>query len=66
MDGDAFLTIHGTNGTKTPSIKLIHKDPKRDLYEKGNIDNFTVISFNVGEISKINISHDGKSLFIMN
>lgn len=63
MDGDVFLTIYGTNGTKTPCLKLIHKDPKRDLYEKGNIDNFTLKSFNVGEISKINISHNGKGLF---
>ena len=45
---------------KTPPLKLVHKDPKRDLYEKGNIDNFTVMSFNIREITKINIYHDGK------
>ncbi len=46
---------------KTPSIRLVHDNPKRDLYEKGNTDNFNFISINVGEISKINVYHDGKS-----
>ena len=44
---------------KTP---LKNKIGDGNLFEKGKTDNFTLRGANVGEISKINLSHDGKGL----
>jgi hypothetical protein len=44
----------------TPRVELKGTKSGGDPFEKGKTDKFQIRSANVGEISKINISHDGK------
>jgi hypothetical protein len=58
-----FIIIYGKNGKSTQKLKLAQKEGDGNPFEKGKTDLFKLHSTNVGEISKINISHDGKGLF---
>ncbi len=58
-DANVFIIIYGEN-TKTEKIPL--KKDSGDPFEKGQTDLIIIKGLNVGEIKKINISHDGKSI----
>jgi lipoxygenase homology domain-containing protein 1 len=58
-DANVFIIIYGEN-TKTEKIPL--KKDSGDPFEKGKTDIIKMKGLNVGEIKKINISHDGKSI----
>jgi hypothetical protein len=62
-DANVFIIIYGNNGKSTPKLKLAKKEGSGDSFEKGKKDLFKFRSTNVGEISKINISHDGKGIY---
>ncbi|CAF0922726.1 unnamed protein product, partial [Brachionus calyciflorus] len=58
-DANVFINIHGTKG-ETGKIQLESSSTNKNPFEKGKLDIFQSKSRNVGEINKINISHDGK------
>ena len=58
-DANVFLIIYGDKG-QTNKIPLNKSLSNKNPFEKGTKDLFKVIISSVGEISKINISHDGK------
>jgi lipoxygenase homology domain-containing protein 1 len=60
-DSNVFINIHGEN-KETGKIMLKETTTNKNPFEKGKIDIFNIIAANVGEIKKINISHDGKIL----
>lgn len=56
-DAKLFIRLHGTKGS-SPYIEL---DNKKDNFEKGDYDTFTVeSSFNLGTIKKIRIGHQNQ------
>lgn len=58
-DANVFINIYGTKG-ETGKIQLESSSTNKNPFEKGKLDIFQSKSRNVGEIKKINISHDGK------
>ncbi len=59
-DAKVYLIIYGKDGRMTSRVELKETKPGVNSFEKGKTDNFQIRSANVGEIGKINISHDGK------
>ena len=57
-DAKVYIIIYGEK-EQTEKINL-SKD--KDPFEKGKEDSFKIHSKNVGDIKKINISHDGKNI----
>ena len=61
-DANVFIIVYGKSGKSTPKLKLTTRERGGDAFEKGKTDVFKLTSENVGEISKIKISHDGIGL----
>jgi hypothetical protein len=63
-DSQVFVIIYGKGGKATPKTHLNKSFTNKDKFELGKTDVFKFNADNVGEITKVNISHDGKgSLF---
>jgi hypothetical protein len=60
-DSNVYLNIYGEKG-ETGKIHLKKSTNNKDAFEKGKTDIFEIKSKNVGNITKINISHDGEGL----
>ncbi|RNA02032.1 tetratricopeptide repeat 25 [Brachionus plicatilis] len=60
-DSNVFINIFGENG-ETGKLALDRREEKGKLFDKGNTDTFIVETKNVGDIKKINLSHDGKGI----
>jgi hypothetical protein len=60
-DANVYLIIHGDKG-ETDKLHLTKQTGGDKLFEKGQTDVFNIKALNVGEIKKINISHDGKGM----
>jgi hypothetical protein len=58
-DANVYLVIYGEK-SETERIHLIRQTDGEKLFERGQTDVFKIKALNVGEIKKINISHDGK------
>jgi hypothetical protein len=53
---NVFIVIYGENSkTEKIPLKVTDKNP----FEKGKTDTFIVAGSNVGDVKKINMSHDG-------
>ncbi len=61
-DSQVFVIIYGRDGKATPKIHLNKSFTNKDKFELGNTDVFKFKADNVGEITKVNISHDGKGI----
>ncbi|CAF2728225.1 unnamed protein product [Rotaria sp. Silwood2] len=57
-DADVFITLYG-NLSETGAIKL---ESKKNSFEAGKKDEFTIECPNIGEINKILIAHNNKGL----
>ena len=57
-DANVFLVLYGEKG-QSGKLRLKESKTNKDAFEKGKKDLFKVASSNIGEITKINISHDG-------
>ena len=57
-NANVFLILYGEKG-QSGKLKLKQSTTNKDAFEKGKTDVFKVISPNIGNITKINISHDG-------
>jgi hypothetical protein len=57
-DSHVFVNIMGDKG-ETGKLELDQSTTNSNAFEKGKSDTFIVEAKNVGEIKKINISHDG-------
>jgi hypothetical protein len=60
-DANVYLIIYGDK-SQTEKLHLSKQSGVDKLFEKGQTDVFTIKALNVGEIKKINISHDGKGV----
>jgi len=60
-DANVFLIIYGDKG-ETDKLHLTKQIGNDKLFEKDQTDVFTIKALNVGEVKKINISHDGKGM----
>ncbi len=58
-DANVYLIIYGEK-TQTERMHLTRQTDGDKLFEKGQTDVFKIKATNVGEIKKINVSHDGK------
>jgi hypothetical protein len=59
-DGNIFLIIYGSSGLQTSELKLVNfEETEKDLFEKSSIEKFRIKDIDVGQICKINVSHDG-------
>ena len=54
-----FIIIYGEK-SQTEKINLVKEN--KDPFEKGQTDSFKVKGLNVGQVKKINISHDGTKI----
>ena len=57
-DANVFLVLYGDKG-QSGKLKLKQSTTNKDPFERAKLDVFKVISPNIGNITKINISHDG-------
>ena len=57
-DANVFLIMYGDKG-KSGKMKLKNSMTNKNKFEKGKKDVFKIATSNIGEITKINISHDG-------
>jgi hypothetical protein len=60
-DANVYLIIYGEK-SQTEKLHLTKQSGSEKLFEKGQTDVFTIKALNVGEIKKVNISHDGKGV----
>jgi hypothetical protein len=51
-----FIVIYGEGETS----KLQLKKPNEDAFEQGDKDKFEIQAYDVGDITKINMSHNGE------
>ena len=57
-DANVFLILYGDKG-QSGKMRLKQSTNNKDAFEKGKKDIFKIFTANIGEITKINISHDG-------
>jgi lipoxygenase homology domain-containing protein 1 len=57
-DSNVFLILYGEKG-QSGKLRLKNSTTNANPFEKGKKDTFKVITSNIGDINKINISHDG-------
>lgn len=57
-DANVFLILYGDKG-QSGKMKMKNSITNKNKFEKGKKDVFKVATSNIGEIVKINISHDG-------
>ena len=57
-DANVFLIMYGEKG-QSGKLKLKQSTNNSNPFEKGKKDIFKVITPNIGDITKINVSHDG-------
>jgi len=57
-DANVFLIMYGDKG-QSGKMKLKNSTTNQNPFEKGKKDTFKLATPNIGEITKINISHDG-------
>ena len=57
-DANVFLIMYGEKG-QSGKLKLRQPTNNKDPFEKGKKDIFKLMTSNIGDINKINISHDG-------
>lgn len=57
-DSAVSIIIYGDKG-ETEKIQLKESTTNKNPFEKGKTDKFVLNALNVGDIKKINISHDG-------
>jgi hypothetical protein len=53
-----YVILYGEKG-QSPKMKLKNSTTNKDAFEKGNTDVFKLVTPNLGNITKLNISHDG-------
>ena len=58
-DAKVYLILYGDKG-QSDKLHLVETKTNTDPFEKGKTDVFIVSSLNIGDIAKINISHDGE------
>ncbi|CAF1086227.1 unnamed protein product, partial [Brachionus calyciflorus] len=58
-DANVYINVYGEKG-ETGKVQLENSTTNNNPFEKGKLDVFNIETRNVGEIKKINISHDGK------
>lgn len=57
-DSNVFIVVYGDKA-QTAKIQLKNTETQGDPFEKGKTDIFRVNGLNCGNMSKINVSHDG-------
>ena len=57
-DSNVFLILYGEKG-QSGKLRLKNSTTNANPFEKGKKDTFKVVTSNIGDITKINVSHDG-------
>jgi hypothetical protein len=58
-DAKVYLILYGDKG-QSEKLHLVETKSNSDPFEKGKTDVFIVSSVNIGDIVKINVSHDAE------
>jgi hypothetical protein len=58
-DSKVFLVLYGDKG-QSDKLHLVETKTNTDPFEKGKKDVFDISTVNIGDVKKINISHDGE------